>query len=90
MFEFASITYVVSISADSWNSGWANHREGDAMFCTKDRDNDKWSSGTCLVVGGWWMKKCGNVKLTGIYGASIIWKSVSSNLSYADMKIKLN
>ena len=38
-------------------------------FSTRDRDNDRWSKGSCanLYEGGWWYKECGVARLNDLH-----------------------
>ena len=52
-----------------------SHPLKDQEFSTYDRDNDKWSSGSCALEshgsrapGGWWYNKCGHVNLNQNHG----------------------
>ena len=46
----------------------------NAMFTTRDRDNDIWDDNNCASDrhrGGWWYDSCGNINLNGNYEGDV-------------------
>jgi len=68
-------------------------------FSTKDRDNDKWSSGNCAArdKGAWWYGACHWSNLNGLYLNGKIsgqamswyhWKNAHYSVKRSEMKIR--
>ena len=65
-------------------------------FTTKDRDNDKYSSGNCAIsgegknAGGWWYNICSRIHINHQYNHqySIYLNGKSHHLPFIEMKIK--
>ena len=77
----------------------ANSQHNNSFFSTFDVDNDSKVNFDCAskYKSGWWMKKCYNGRLNGIYeqydtsNYASYWKTFCENfaypLAYADMKL---
>ena len=69
------------------------------LFSTKDRDNDKWSTGNCAskYTGAWWYNGCHYSNLNGLYlngkddpkGMDWrLWKNTHYSVKKSEMKIR--
>ena len=97
--------YRLDVDAYSGTAGDSLLRQGifnlDSMaFTTKDKDNDRSSSGNCAVffAGAWWYNNCHNSNLNGKYlirrkkndYKGVVWATFREGLSlkFTEMKLK--
>ena len=61
--------YRLTVSNYSGTAGDSLGYHDGMFFSTKDRDDDRWSSGNCArgKAGGWWYNICADVNLNGLY-----------------------
>ena len=94
----ASSQYQLSISGFTGitTDPFTRHPLNGMKFTTKDRDNDRYSSGNCAVVvdggnaGGWWHKDCSYIYINHQYKhqSSILLSGKWHSLPFIEMKIK--
>ena len=91
--------YRLELSSYSGTAGGDSLAEHNNMaFSTKDRDNDRYSSGKCAVsyTGAWWYDRCHSSNLNGIYlgkkndDRGIRWYHFRDSLSlkFSEMKLR--
>ncbi|XP_078365442.1 uncharacterized protein LOC144649744 isoform X1 [Oculina patagonica] len=94
--------YKLSLGTYSGTAGDSLAYHRGSAFSTKDRDNDNWSSGSCVPKygkAGWWFNSCVSADLNGLYHHgkhSNVWEGVnwgswkgdSYSAKRAEMKIK--
>ena len=57
----------ITVIAYNGTSGDSLSHHNNMIFSTRDRDNDKWNTGSCSneLTGGWWFNDCHNSNLNG-------------------------
>ena len=95
--------YRLNIAGYTGNAGDAmisSYNINGMQFSTKDRDNDRLSSGSCASSnhrqGAWWYNSCTYSNLNGLYRSGlssvkgVVWYTFRSNiaLKFAQMKLR--
>ncbi|KAL9965967.1 hypothetical protein ACROYT_G029841 [Oculina patagonica] len=90
--------YKMTVSGYNGTSGDSLSYHSDMMFSTRDKDNDKWKTGSCSndLTGGWWFNDCHHSNLNGQFMGNtkaysgIGWSRFKHNLSlkFAEMKMR--
>ena len=76
-----------------YGSSNPNWKETNMQFSTPDNDNDNYEEGSCSERFGWWVNKCGLVKLNDPNGP--VWSQVPHTGtflwgSFSEMKVRPN
>ena len=91
--------YRLEVGSYSGTAGDSLAVHNNMTFTTKDRDNDRWSSGNCAVdyKGAWWHKSCYRSNLNGQYNLKdkkdargARWQQFSNyrSLKFTEMKLR--
>ncbi|KAJ8311608.1 hypothetical protein KUTeg_010963 [Tegillarca granosa] len=91
--------YVLNVGGYKGTAGDSLKYHNGRKFTTKDKDNDNYKSGNCVVIhkGAWWHNSCYHSNLNGIYmnlvtnDKSMNWYYFHNNhmsLKISEMKIK--
>ncbi|XP_071807448.1 uncharacterized protein [Asterias amurensis] len=99
-FSIADVSdnYRLTVRGYSGNAGETLSYNNNMAFTTKDRDNDGWRSGNCVVrlKGAWWYGWCNVCNLNGRYfneatgnTEGIRWNGFSSSLTLKRTEIKI-
>ena len=89
---------VGSYSGKAGDSITGSANLNNMAFSTKDRDNDRWSSGNCAVsyTGAWWYNWCQHSNLNGKYlgeksnSNGVVWYTfrIDLSLKFTEMKLR--
>ena len=93
--------YRLNIAGYTGTAGNSLTYHNGMQFSTKDRDNDRYSSGSCASAnrGAWWYNSCTHSSLNGLYRSGllgpegVIWASfpvpsTTFSLKFAQMKLR--